>query len=186
MQETQQLPVEQQSEVPVVKGGALTIGQKMYIDRYVKSQKKELHSIFSEYTKDVAKSHNDFRQSTMDEMNKALDNINKRFSNMYGTLINKFLVVQEQKVFAAELACQVIIERTAELFYATRTNVDQTLEDFKTEYQKQIENRMEQLAEALKNDAIAKQKAASEAAQQEAAQPQETKADVAVQEEAKA
>jgi hypothetical protein len=166
------------------------VGGKMLLEKLFKNFKEDMAQAFEDYTKDVARSHETYRTGTLEQMNAALQKIDKKYSAMYGDLINRFLVKMEGKVYAAELGVQAVLEQLGAHLHRTemvgKTADDAgyvTLESYLEGFQKKIEARMEELAIELKQRAVErmKQKAEQENKNaEEAAKP----AEEPVQEEA--
>lgn len=172
----------------------MTIGVKLYLEKacsaFFEGIKAEFGDLranvsksFTEYTKTIAESHHKYREETLAKMNEALGVVDKKFSSMYGVLVNKFLLKQEQKVFAAECAVQALIEEVSDRLYQP-TEAVPTVEQFREIFQSSIEKRMLEIRERVQKEADDRRKAAEAA---EAAKKTEGSSDgVAVQPEAKA
>lgn len=140
--------------------GPLTIGQEMAIKKLFRAEQDDMARLFTAYTKDATEAIGKYQSETIKKMNDALQAIDKRFSGMYGTLVNKFLIKQEQKVFTCEMGVQAILETTVDYLHSIEFKniaiTDPTyinLEVYKEVFQSKVENKMNSLAEELKKKA---------------------------------
>jgi hypothetical protein len=99
----------------------MTMGAKVVLQKLFNEYKSDLEEVVGVYTKEISESHDRFRTNTLDQMNASLEKLDKKYRAMYGNLVNQFLVKQEQKVFAAELACQTLVEENAQLRFVVQT-----------------------------------------------------------------
>lgn len=181
----------------------LSIGQRNFmkkmfnthqseVNEALKNHRDEVGKIFENYSKQVAESVGSQNKQTLTLMNEALAKVDKKFSNLYGTLINKFLVKQEEKVFLAELGVQALLEVTAnrlhKLEQESRRPEPVDPEAFKEGFQKQVEDKITDLAEMMKKHTEEQMKKQAqgevnnaevpqEAATAEAAQPAQPSSD---------
>lgn len=175
----------QDASVESIDRSPLTIAQKNYMKRAfnahkdetehaIAQHKREVGKIFTDYSKQVAESVGTQNKEMVKSMNESLATIDKKFSGMYGVLINKFLVKQEEKVFLAELGVQAVLEETAVVLADIKFGKDAPLEvrqPFYDEFQKAVEDKITSLAEQMKTEAQEKMAQAKEGS--DVATPQE-------------
>lgn len=160
---------------------SMGVGAKFYLDKMFKAFTDKMAAWIDSRHKIIVDNNEAFKKGTLEQINPLIQNLDKRFSNLYGTLVHKFLVKQEARLNGAEIAVKSLFDLIADRLYAiemkdvpveNRMSLTDYAAKFKSDMDAKVNALAEDLAKRAREDAV-KAQAENEVAKESV--PQEAK-----------